>query len=78
MVSMTRSDSSTNRPIPAVPGWLDRARLLKDAAVASALNRTARAVLEVNAGFAGKHRIQPGASLRFERVPGYPVTGAKR
>jgi hypothetical protein len=34
-----------------------------------------RAVLEVNAGYAKAHGLVPGASLRFEGVPGYPVKG---
>jgi uncharacterized membrane protein (UPF0127 family) len=33
----------------------------------------AAAVLEVNSGFVTAHAIQPGNTLRFERVPGYPV-----
>ena len=33
----------------------------------------ARAVLEVPAGVAAKHAITPGATLRFSRVPDYPV-----
>lgn len=38
----------------------------------------ARAVLEVNAGFAAAHGIHPGVKLSFEGVPGYPVPeGAK-
>lgn len=37
-----------------------------------------RAVLEVNAGMAAKHRIVAGAVLRFENVPKFPVKeGAK-
>ena len=33
----------------------------------------ARAVLEINAGGAAAHGIDVGITLRFERVPGYPV-----
>jgi uncharacterized protein len=40
--------------------------------------RPARAVLEVNAGFAAAHGVKPGAVLRFEGVAGYPVAGATR
>ena len=35
----------------------------------------ARAVLEVNGGFAAGHGIVPGAILKFSNVPKYPVTG---
>jgi uncharacterized membrane protein (UPF0127 family) len=34
-----------------------------------------RAVLEVNAGFAKKHGIAAGATLRCENVPGFPLKG---
>ncbi|HYB22847.1 MAG TPA: DUF192 domain-containing protein [Solirubrobacteraceae bacterium] len=37
--------------------------------------KPARAVLELNAGFAAKHQIAPGASLRFENVAKFPVRG---
>ncbi len=40
--------------------------------------RSARTVLEVNAGFAAAHWVKPGAVLRFEGVAGYPVAGATR
>ena len=33
----------------------------------------ARAVLEVNAGFAAAHGVKRGALLRFALVPGYPA-----
>jgi len=32
-----------------------------------------QAVLEINAGSAAAHDIEVGATLQFERVPGYPV-----
>ena len=35
--------------------------------------RKARAVLLVNAGYARAHGLVPGAPLRFEGVPGFPV-----
>ncbi len=38
----------------------------------------ARAVLEVNARFAAKHGVRPGAQLRFENVPGFPPGGVAR
>jgi uncharacterized membrane protein (UPF0127 family) len=40
--------------------------------------RPARAMLEVNAGFAAAHGVRPGVRLRFENVPGFPVPGGKR
>ncbi len=40
--------------------------------------KPARAVLEVNAGFAAAHGVRPGARLQFENVPGFPVSGEKR
>ncbi len=40
--------------------------------------RPARAVLEVNAGFAAAPGIAPGARLTFADVPGYPAAGEKR
>jgi uncharacterized membrane protein (UPF0127 family) len=40
--------------------------------------KPARAVLEVNGGFAAAHGIRPGVRLQFENVPGYPVGGAAR
>jgi uncharacterized membrane protein (UPF0127 family) len=40
--------------------------------------KPARAVLEVNAGFAAAHGVRPGARLRFEDVPGYPPPGGGR
>ena len=40
--------------------------------------RPARAVLEVNAGFAAAHGIKPGAVLRFEGVAGFPTVEPKR
>jgi uncharacterized membrane protein (UPF0127 family) len=40
--------------------------------------RPARAVLEVNAGFAAAHGVRPGVRLRFENVPGFPVPGGER
>ena len=33
----------------------------------------ASAVLEINAGAAATHGVEVGTTLRFERVPGYPV-----
>lgn len=41
-------------------------------------SKPARAVLEVNAGFAAAHGIRPGAQLHFEKVPGLPVSGVKK
>jgi uncharacterized membrane protein (UPF0127 family) len=41
-------------------------------------SKPARAVLEVNAGFAGAHGIRPGVQLRFENVPGFPVGEVKK
>ncbi len=40
--------------------------------------KPARAVLEVNGGFSAAHGVRPGALLRFENVPDYPVAEAKR
>jgi uncharacterized membrane protein (UPF0127 family) len=40
--------------------------------------RPGRAVLEVNAGFAGAHGVRPGLRLQFRDVPGFPVAGGKR
>ena len=40
-------------------------------------DRPARAVLEVNAGFAAAHSVRPGVQLRFENVRGFPVSGGK-
>jgi uncharacterized membrane protein (UPF0127 family) len=40
--------------------------------------KPARAVLEVNAGFAAVHGVRPGAQLTFQNVPGFPVSGGKR
>ncbi len=40
--------------------------------------RPARAVLEVNAGFAAAHGVRPGALIVFENIPGFPVSGEKR
>ncbi len=37
-------------------------------------SKPARAVLEVNAGFAAAHGIRPGARLRFADVPGFPLS----
>jgi uncharacterized protein len=37
-----------------------------------------RAVLEVNAGYAGQHGLAPGAQLRFENVGDYPVKGESK
>jgi len=39
--------------------------------------KPARAVLEVNAGFAAAHGVRPGVQLRFENVRGFPVSGGK-
>ena len=44
VASTSARPSSRSWPIPAVPGWLERARPPKDEPVASALNSTARAV----------------------------------
>jgi uncharacterized membrane protein (UPF0127 family) len=33
----------------------------------------ARAVLEIVAGTAAAHGVEPGAAITFERVPGYPI-----
>jgi len=38
----------------------------------------ARAVLEVNAGFAAAHGVRPGEQLKFQNVPGFPASGGKR
>ena len=38
----------------------------------------ARAMLEVNAGFAAAHGVRPGVQLRFENVRGFPVSGGKQ
>lgn len=38
----------------------------------------ARAVLEVNAGFAAAHGVRPGELLKFQNVPGFPVSGGRR
>jgi uncharacterized protein len=38
----------------------------------------ARAVLEVNSGFAAAHGVRPGEPLKFHNVPGFPVSGGKR
>lgn len=40
--------------------------------------RPARAVLEVNAGFAAAHGVHRGVRLRFENVRGFPVPGGER
>lgn len=40
-------------------------------------SRPAQAVLEINAGAAAAHAIEVGASLQFERVPGYPISNAE-
>jgi len=40
--------------------------------------KPARAVLEVNAGFAAAHGMRPGEQLKFQNVPGFPVSGGKR
>jgi len=40
--------------------------------------KPARAVLELNAGFAAKHEIVPGAALRFENVAKFPVKEAAK
>ena len=39
--------------------------------------KPARAVLEINAGFAAAHGVRPGVQLRFENVRGFPVSGGK-
>ena len=36
----------------------------------------ARAVLEINGGLAESHGIKPGATLKFEHVPNFPVATA--
>ena len=41
-------------------------------------SKPARAVLEVNAGFAAAHGIHPGARLRFENVPSFLASGGAR
>ncbi len=41
-------------------------------------SKPARAVLEVNAGFAAAHGIRPGVQLRFENVPDFPVSGVRK
>jgi uncharacterized membrane protein (UPF0127 family) len=43
-----------------------------------ASNKPARAVLEVNAGFAAAHGVRPGEQLKFHNVSGFPVSGGKR
>jgi uncharacterized membrane protein (UPF0127 family) len=40
--------------------------------------KSARAVLEVNAGFSAAHGVRPGEQLKFHDVPGFPVSGGKR
>jgi hypothetical protein len=40
--------------------------------------RAARAVLELAAGAAAKHRVAPGAALRCTGVPGFPAEAAPR
>jgi len=40
--------------------------------------KPARAVLEVNAGFAAAHGVRPGEQLKFQNVPGFPVSGGKK
>jgi uncharacterized membrane protein (UPF0127 family) len=40
--------------------------------------KPARAVLEVNAGFAAAHGVRPGEQLQFQNVTGFPVSGGKR
>jgi uncharacterized membrane protein (UPF0127 family) len=40
--------------------------------------KPARAVLEVNAGFAAAHGVRVGAQLTFHDVPGFPVSGGKK
>jgi hypothetical protein len=37
----------------------------------------ARAVLEIAAGAAAAHGVEPGAVITFERIPGYPVEPAE-
>jgi len=37
----------------------------------------ARAVLEIVAGAAAAHGVEPGAAISFERIPGYPVEPAE-
>jgi len=39
--------------------------------------KAARAVVEVNAGYAAAHGIKPGVTLRFDGVQGYPAPGGK-
>ena len=41
-------------------------------------SKPARAVLEVNAGFASARGVRPGVRLMFNNVPGFPVSGGKR
>jgi hypothetical protein len=40
--------------------------------------KPARAVLEVNAGFAAAHGVRPGEQLKFQNVTGFPVSGGKK
>ncbi|HVN31741.1 MAG TPA: DUF192 domain-containing protein [Thermoanaerobaculaceae bacterium] len=51
---------------------------LSDPCPSYASGKPARAVLEVNAGFAAAHGVRPGERLTFHNVPGFPVPGGGR
>jgi uncharacterized membrane protein (UPF0127 family) len=51
---------------------------LSDPCSSYASGKPARAVLEVNAGFAAAHGVRPGERLTFHNVPGFPVPGGGR
>ena len=78
-----------NTFIPLDLVWLDPAGTVVDVRAAVQPCRSdpcpsyrpvakARAVLEVNAGFASAHGITRGSVLRCEGVSGYPVAGGGR